>query len=131
MEILNSKVKDSGITEDEKRVAIMEIEQLVKNKCNIIEIPDGLIFVIANMAADLLRWENAVNTKPDSGISQNGTVFAGAVSSVTEGDTSVSFSEKSAADSERENRLKSRSDVLDDLILNYREQLWTFRKVKW
>ena len=106
LEILTLKLANDEISKTQKGLAIAEIEQTIKDYCHIPDVPQGLNFVWANMAADLIRY------KPDS-------ETTGRASSITEGDTSVSFEK----DEWR--------DILDSLVLNYKHQLQTYRRVKW
>lgn len=61
---------------------ISDVEEIIKNYCHIEEVPDGLLNTAYRMAIDLYR-----NEKP--GQEEAAT---GAVSSISEGDTSVSLS---------------------------------------
>jgi len=105
LEILAVKLPSPDISELQRQVALAEIEQQIKNYCHIDAVPRALNFTWANMAADLLRYNPGAET-------------SGKVASISEGDTSVSF----AKDDTQER--------LDTLLLNYRQQLQAFRKVR-
>ena len=107
LEILAGKLPDPNISEAQRLAALAEVEQYIKNYCNITKVPQELYFVWANMAADLLRYN------PDAETS-------GKVSSISEGDTSVSFAKEDAI-----------RVYLNQLQLDYRQQLQSFRKVRW
>lgn len=73
-----------GINEEDKdmilQFVISEVEELIRNYCNVDEVPEGLLNTSYRMAADLYRRENV-------GQEEGGQMVA----SITEGDTSVSF----------------------------------------
>lgn len=130
LEILAVKLTDTSVTEAQRQLAIDEIGQEILNYCHIPVVPPELYSTQANMARDLLLYEQEANRPTNDGGQDDGAV-AGKVSSITEGDTSVSFGNKSVAETDRERTLGSHRSMLDALILNYREQLNQFRKVKW
>lgn len=83
---------------------IDDVEETVRNYCNIKKIPDGLTYTCYRMAVDLYRYD-----KPGEG---DGPV---AVTSIKEGDTSTSFA--------------AMTDVLQGTILkDYKAQLNKYRK---
>jgi hypothetical protein len=127
--IVNLKLKDASIGEDERLAAIDEAGQAILNYCHIREIPPGLKYTLANMAVDLLRYEQAANNPVDS--AAGGNDIAGAVSSVTEGDTTVKFGGKSPGAADRDRALDSHKAVLDGLLMDYKAQLQAFRRVAW
>lgn len=86
---------------------ISDVEEIIKNYCHIEEVPDGLLNTAYRMAIDLYR-----NEKP--GQEETAT---GAVSSISEGDTSISF--KPNVD----------DNFKDTLLKNYRVSLNCYRKV--
>lgn len=126
-EILAVKLPDADITEEQRLSALAEMEQEILNYCNIEAVPGALAFTWANMAADLLRYQRAAN-KP-AAEEDSEAALAGKVSSISEGDTAVSFGNKSEAESDRERLLGGHREMLNGLIFNYREQLQQFRKV--
>lgn len=60
---------------------LADVEEIIKNYCNVEEMPEGLEQTAYRMAMDLYRNENIGQEESASG----------PVSSLTEGDTSVSF----------------------------------------
>lgn len=60
---------------------LADVEEVIKNYCNVEEMPEGLEQTAYRMAVDLYRNENIGQEESASG----------PVSSLTEGDTSVSF----------------------------------------
>ena len=112
--LVSHKLRDNSISKDIICMAIEEAEQVIKNYCNLREVPTELAFTWANMACDIVKSYNAEET---------GEPVNGGPASVSMGDTTVSIS-------------NSRSGTghvvdLDGLIQNYREQLQKFRRVKW
>lgn len=85
---------------------IEDVEESIKNYCNVEELPEGLLNTAYRMAMDLYRNEN---------IGQDTAVVS--VSSITEGDTSTSF--KQYAD----------DNFKDTILKNYSRTLNRYRKV--
>ena len=102
-----------GIEGDSKDVVlefvIADVEETIKNYCNVEKIPDGLINTGYRMAMDLYRNENIG--------SETGAV--GSVSSISEGDTSTSF------------RQYVDDNFKDTVLKNYKSSLNRYRKVAW
>ena len=86
---------------------ISDVEEIIKNYCHIEEVPDGLLNTAYRMAIDLYR-----NEKP--GQEEAAT---GAVSSISEGDTSISF--KQSVD----------DNFKDTLLKKYKFSLNRYRRV--
>ena len=128
-EILAAKLPATEITSVQRELALSEIEQEILNYCNITKVPPALYFTQVNMARDLLLYEQELNQPPDDG---EGTeaALSGKVSSISEGDTTVAFGNKSTAEEDRARLLGGHRDMLDALILNYREQLNKFRNFR-
>ena len=108
-----AKLKDLlGIRQDEyERNASLQfimddVEETVKNYCNLDEVPKGLTNTCYRMAMDLYRAE---------AIGENDAPIT--VSSITEGDTSTSFG--------------SKAELLKDTVLKaYKGQLNRYRKLR-
>lgn len=101
-----------GIADDTKDVllqfTISDVEETIKNFCNIEEVPEELYMTAYRMAIDLYRNENLGDESNP----------LGSISSISEGDTSTSF----------------RSNVTefkDSLLKNYQAQLIRYRKLVW
>lgn len=86
---------------------IFDVEEIIKNYCNVEEVPEGLLCTSYRMAVDLYRNENLGN--------EEGAL--GSVSSVSEGDTSTTFNQNVD------------SDFKDTVLKNYRKTLNCYRKV--
>lgn len=102
-----------GIEDDSKDVilefVIADVEETIKNYCHVEEMPDGLVNTEYRMAMDLYRNENIGSE----------TAAAGAVSSISEGDTSTSFQQYVDA------------NFKDTVLKNYKSSLNRYRKVAW
>lgn len=109
------------------QIAIDEVEQAIKNYCNIDKVPEELKFVAANMAVDLVRYEQAITGENPEGLEEIGVSD---VSSIKIGDTTVSLgkgSENTIID-----RAKDSHKVnLDEIVFNYKQQLVGFRRMVW
>lgn len=81
-----AKLKKLLGIEDESKNEILEfvianVEEIIKNYCHVDEVPEGLNHTAYRMAMDLYRNENMGDE----------TAAIGAVSSISEGDTTTSF----------------------------------------
>ncbi len=85
-----------------------DVEQTIKDYCNIKEIPESLNNTMLRMAVDLYRNENLGEEESS----------LGSVSSIVDGDTTVSY--KSSA-----------NEFKDTLIKDYKVQLNRYRKLVW
>ena len=88
---------------------IADVEETIKNYCHVEEMPGGLVNTGYRMAIDLYRNENIGSY----------TGATGSVSSITEGDTSVSF------------RQYVDDHFKDTVLKNYQSSLNRYRKVAW
>ena len=85
------------------------VDEIIRNYCNVDKIPDGLRYTAYRMAVDMYRNEQLGSTgtqKP--------------VSSISEGDTSVSFSGS-----------LYETSYTDSLLKKYEKQLIRFRRLVW
>ncbi|MFR1378844.1 MAG: phage head-tail connector protein [Clostridium neonatale] len=101
-----------GITDNTKdtllQFTISDVEETIKNFCNIDKVPEGLFNTGYRMCLDLYRNENLG--------SEEGAL--GSISSISEGDTSTSFRSNIA-------------EFKDSLLKNYQAQLIKYRKLVW
>lgn len=102
-----------GISEDDKtqdpalQFVIEDVTETIQNYCNVDELPSGLKNTAYRMALDLYRYDR-----------QGESTVPVTVTSVSDGDTSTSFS--------------SASDALEGGILkDYKGQLNRYRKLRW
>lgn len=128
LEIMNLKIKSTEITEEDKEIAILEVEQAIKNYCNINKVPEELKFVWANMAVDLVRYTHLMNST-DQGIDIT-DIHVGDVASLSIGDTSINLGEGSSTNPEKLVR-KSHLPNLDEIVMNNRAHLNKFRRMVW
>lgn len=125
LEIVRAKIKDPAITELDIQLAINEVEEVIKNYCNIDTIPEALKFTWANMSVDLVRYQHESNISADD-------VLAGIdvsdVSNLKIGDTQIALQ---GNNSERSKALKSHRPNLDQIVMNNKQQLNRFRRMVW
>lgn len=85
-----------------------DVYQIIKDYCNIKEVPEELNTTVIKMAIDLYRNKN---------LGEEETPL-GSISSITEGDTSISY--------------RSSANEFNDCLLNdYKAQLNKYRKLAW
>lgn len=99
--------------EDDSKDTILEfiledVEEIVKNYCNISVIPKELNSTILRMAVDMYKNESLGSEE----------IALGSISSISEGDTSVSYR-------------SSASEFKESLLKDYKSQLNRYRKLRW
>lgn len=115
-EILTIKCEGvAGATPSMRVLALEEVEQFIKNYCNINSIPSEMNFIWANMAFDLL---NGAYLSADI-ISSSESIRPCEVTSFSAGDMSVS----------RGSDTMAHKVDLDSLLFNYKDQLNRFRRM--
>lgn len=124
-EIVRTKIKNEAITELDIQLAINEVEEVIKNYCNIDTIPDALKFTWANMAVDLIRYQYESNIGADDALAG---IDVSDVSNLKIGDTQIALQ---GNNSERSKILKSHRPNLDQIVMNNKEQLNRFRRMVW
>jgi hypothetical protein len=132
LEITQRKTADlKTVLEVDVEIAVEEIITVIKNYCNISEVPDELTYTAANMAADLLRYEYYKKKETDAAESVDVSIEARSddISSIDMGDTSVKFGAGIA--SGRKSALNSHQASLDNLTFQYKSQLNKFRRMAW
>ena len=85
-----------------------DTEQIIKDYCNIKEVPEELNNTVLRMAIDLYRNKNP--GEEDNSL--------GSISSITEGDTSISYR-------------SSATEFKDSLLNDYKAQLNKYRRLVW
>lgn len=118
----------SDLTDADILGSIEEVEESIRNYCHfraVEKMPMGVRFVWANMSVDLARYETA-KAKADAGTESEADVSISNLTSVKIGDTQLSFS-ASGNGSSASTAIKSHTANLDDLLMNYKEQLKCFR----
>jgi hypothetical protein len=124
-EIVRAKIKDEAITELDIQLAVSEVEEVIKNYCNIDTIPDALKFTWANMSVDLVRYQYESNISADDVLAG---IDASDVSNLKIGDTQIALQ---GNNSERGKTLKSHRPNLDQIVMNNKQQLNRFRRMVW
>lgn len=129
-EIVKNILKDPYIPEQDIQLSIAEVEQAIKNYCRVPNVPQQLNFVWARMVVDLIRYDTAVNMEassdaPDLGLETNWNISVG---SINMGDTSVKAGELDYS-SPKYKALNSHTANLDSIVLNYKNQLNSFRRI--
>lgn len=127
LEIVKAKLNNEKLTDDIYQLGVDEIEQVIKNYCDINAVPDALKFTWANMAVDLIRYEYASQNN-DSDNSDG--INARDVSSIKIGDTNIQIGSGSTTNAHNR-AIKSHTANLDTLVMNYKEQLNKFRRMVW
>ena len=132
MEILQAILKklnryNISWTEDEIEFVLAEVDQYIKNYCNISVIPEELVFVRSNLVLDYIR--HIESTKPvETGVDITNTTKVGPLTSIKSGNIQYNFSDNST----NGNHISNAHKVdLDSLCLNYINQLNKFRRNVW
>lgn len=120
----NTKIAES-LTDDAILLGIKEVEQAIKNYCQIPEIPKALIYTHANIVIDLLLYQIESNTTPDNVID---AFDPSDISNIKIGDTSFTLGDK-YRNNQRSRILQSHNSNLDSLVMNYKSQLNQFRRI--
>lgn len=99
--------------EDDSKDTILEfiledVEEMIKNYCNVPTIPEQLNSTILRMAIDMYKNESLGSED----------IALGSISSISEGDTSVSYR-------------SSASEFKESLLKDYKSQLNRYRKLRW
>lgn len=125
---IRTKLTSRELTNSEIDQAFEEIDQVVKNYCQISVVPDALKFTVCNMMIDLLNYEYEVNRNPEeTGL---GDVDIADVTSFKEGDTSIQMGQSgSTITSMRKKAISSHKPMLDEITMNYTKQLNQFRRI--
>lgn len=105
-----------GITDSEQdallSLLLESVTETICNYCNVDEVPDGLTYTAYRMMADAYRAEGYGSTAGAQG----------APSSITEGDTTVSFRDASST--------KAYEAYAASVLKNYTAQLNRYRRMK-
>ncbi|WP_282804574.1 phage head-tail connector protein [Clostridium tetani] len=104
-DILGIKGNDKDIT---LQFVLSDVKQIIKNYCHVKEVPEELNTTALKMAIDLYRNQN---------LGEEETPL-GSISSITEGDTSISYRSNAA-------------EFKDRLLNDYKAQLNKYRKLVW
>lgn len=106
------------------------VGKAIRNFCNRDDIPAALESVWASMVVDYVRWASAVKKQNDP--SGGGASTAGArISSITELSVSAQFSDDTTSQAAQAASSHSVASGVDGIIMDYRDQLYRFRKMTW
>ncbi len=100
--------------------AMQNVENHIKNTCNITSIPDGLF----NVAVDMVCGEFLFAKKQSGQLEITDLDLTGAITSLSEGDVSISF-DTNSTDEEKFNLL------INHLMTKGKGDFVCFRKLKW
>ena len=100
--------------------AMQKVENHIKNSCNTVNVPDGLFYV----AVDMVCGEFLFAKKQTGRLKLTDLDLDGAITSISEGDTSVQF----ASGTSDEDKLDS---FLNYLSHNREGDFVCYRKLKW
>lgn len=126
-EIVVAKMNNPNLSDIEIEVAILEIEEVIKNYCNINIIPTELKYTWANMVTDLIRYQYEMNN-PQSNDNILNSFGTADISELKVGDTQIGVGGNNSVSAKA---LNSHKANLDALIFNYQSQLNRFRKMVW
>lgn len=128
-EIVDKLVNGDGSTFHPTMIqmAIDEVEQAIKNYCQINLVPDELKFVWSNMAVDLLHYRNASNSNQNNGLDG---LNSGEISSLKIGDTTITLGATNT-NNEHIRAIKSHRPNLDEIVMNNKQHLNKFRRMVW
>lgn len=128
LSIVKIKNKNIDMTDDEIGLLINEVEQKIKNYCCIPQVPKQLYYTWANMVLDMIAYQTAVNTDTDLTDDDITNILSGNYGTIDEGDSSWKQGEIDGT-SPYYRALMSHSPSLDDLIMNYKQDLNLFRRI--
>ena len=123
--IIRQKKKKVTFTDDDILAGLKEVEQSIKNYCQIPSVPVALNYTWCNMTVDLLLYQYESNTTPDDVLE---AFDPSDMSTVRIGDTSISLGDK-YRNNVRSRTLQSHNANLDEIVMNYRQQLNAFRRL--
>lgn len=128
LQIVKLKEKSIQLVDSDWLLAIEEVEQAIKNYCNIDKVPEELKFVVANMVIDLVRYQKANDVEAGVELDNLG---AGDIASISIGDTSIKLATNDEAASQSTAARKSHIPDLDEIVMNNRAHLNRFRRMVW
>lgn len=110
-----------------------EVGQSILTYTNLETVPDGLLYVWVSMLVDCWRWLTAVRNNASTGTGEGDTEPSSPVptfvSSVTEGDVTVAMSQTNKSTADNPANAHDMRGALDQIVMNYANQLNRFRTV--
>ena len=114
---------------------IEEAEYKIRNFCNIKKIPYSLKFVWTNIVFDyFMHLDTLKDIRTQSKGSADGVDIKnmmGNIRSIKEGDTMIESFDREDVEDYQKKYLNARNLNLDDFVLNYKVDLYDFRKLRW
>lgn len=123
---LNSII--DNITDDLIQLSIDEVSQTIKNYCNISSIPNELSYVHANMVVDLVNYYYSKGVGLKEGVEVEIDTGEGDITSITLGDMKLSIGSISGTSNDSKDS-SAHKNSLDNIVMNYTEQLNQFREM--
>ena len=99
---------------------MLDVENRIKNSCNTTSIPEGLNCI----AVDMICGQFLMNRKNSGRLELSNLDLSGAITSITEGDVSISF-DAGSTDEQRFNQL------INYLMTKGEGEFVCYRKLKW
>lgn len=127
LDIIESRI-GFNISSEDVFSYVVEVEQFIINYCCVPEVPEALIYTVANMSIDLLSFYEL--RKQDAEASSDGGSdldLVGDVSSVKIGDTTIKVGDVGGTIAT--NVRNSHKANLDEIVMNYQSQLNMFRRI--
>ena len=115
---------------DAMPVLVAAVGKAIRNFCNRDDIPRELESVWAGMVVDYVRWASAVKKQNDPSGSVTSTAGA-RISAITELSVSAQFSDDTTSQAAQAASAHSVASGVDGIIMDYRDQLYRFRKMTW
>ena len=130
LEVIQAKLQNYNIQWAEPNITMVleEVDQFIKNYCQINSIPKELLFIRANLTVDYIRYLNANDPTKEKDVEINVDPKVGALTYITSGAVSYGFASNSTGKNSIAN---AHTSDLDQLLTNYKEQLNQYRRVVW
>jgi hypothetical protein len=133
LEIVKSKTKNlPELADVDIQLAIDEIEQHIKNFINYDtdeSIPDGHLYTWANMSRDLVKYDYYANQTLET-LTSLPDIDPNLINTLKVGDVSISLGSGTASN-DKVKALRSHNATLDDITMNYKNELYRFRRMVW
>lgn len=129
LELISQKLEMFKIELTDPQVQMMlgEVDQSILNYCQIEEMPAELLYVRANLVIDYARHLEQVKPAEEGAVIDE-SKLAGRLTSISVGDVSYNFAQKTSDKGDLSN---AHIVDLDGLLFDYRSQLNNFRRVVW
>lgn len=117
---------------DESDAAVLTaaVGRSIRNFCNRDDIPRELESVWSSMVVDYVRWAEAVKRQNDPSGSVASTAGA-RISSITELSVSAQFGDDTTSQAAQSASAHSVASGVEGVIMDYRDQLYRFRRMTW